>query len=169
MIREQRLRAAIESSVEKLVSPSGDRDEQVMFQALGECLTWICAFEELLWPRSNYANRRDNDAQGKLLPGLRYARNSLVHGDNVVHVADPTEVPMARVTMRAGGRSQIFMPPTHVAWTFKPNLPPPPPRWQTKRYWTEKQAYEDIARLNPEAIAVIRGAVEWFDRELAPA
>ena len=95
--REQRLRAAIGSSVERLVSASGGRDEQVMFEALGESLMWLCLLDELLWSRPNYASDRGNDLQGRLVPGLRHARNSLVHGVTVVHVADPTEVPMARL------------------------------------------------------------------------
>jgi len=59
--REQRLRAAIGSSVDRLVLASGSHDEQVMFEALGECLMWICLLDEHLWPQPNYENVRRHE------------------------------------------------------------------------------------------------------------
>jgi hypothetical protein len=163
--REQRLRAAVESSWERLLAASGDHDdEQAMFQALGECLTWLCALEELVWLRGGYENARDGDSQGRVLPGLRRARDAIVHGDPVVDVAsvaDSTVVPTPRIVVTSG--ASVITPVSRPAWVFKLTLPPPPKT--TKHTPKQESAYADIAGL--EVIAPVQDGVQWLDRVIS--
>lgn len=59
-----------------------------MYEALGECLYWLCALGETLKETrgGSYMRQRDTDGAGRCLPGLRYARNQDVHGVMVVDV-----------------------------------------------------------------------------------
>ena len=105
--REQRLRDAVETSVGRVVMASGRHDEQAMFEALGECLSWVCALDELLertHTDSDYKSRRNADSEGRFLLGLRHARNTIIHGDTVVDIADSEEVPTPRVVIAAARR-----------------------------------------------------------------
>ena len=53
--------------------------------SLGETLMWIVALEDLLKVASSeYALKRDADSDGAVLPGIRYARNAIVHGELVI-------------------------------------------------------------------------------------
>jgi hypothetical protein len=55
-----------------------------MFAPLGEALMWLIALDDLL--ASTDASYRANaaaDADGDALPGVRYARNAIVHGHAV--------------------------------------------------------------------------------------
>jgi hypothetical protein len=55
--------------------------EAEIFQPLGETLVWLVAIDDLLHAAdSNYRTRRDADPDGAGLPGLRLARNAVVHG-----------------------------------------------------------------------------------------
>jgi hypothetical protein len=142
-----------------------------MFEALGESVMWLCLLDDLLRrSRPTYANDRDNDPQGGLLPGLRHARDSLVHGRTVVHVADPTALPKARVVqaVRRGG-PQIIVPPTCVAWTFDPNLPRLAVRQQkNQRAIDQQRVYNtDLVGQQREAISAVQDAVDWLDRMLS--
>jgi hypothetical protein len=84
--REQRLRVAAQTAVDKVEAACGGRDGQAMFEALGECLTWICALDRSFELRADYRSRRNSDrhGEGQLLLGLRHARNTILHGDAVV-------------------------------------------------------------------------------------
>jgi hypothetical protein len=166
--REQRLRAAVESSWERLLAASSDHDdEQAMFQALGECLTWLCALEELFWLRGGYENARDGDSQGRVLPGLRRARDAIVHGDpavDVANVADSSTVPMPTIVRAVHWQTpQVILPPTRIAWVFKPTLPPPPKT--TKHTAKQENAYAAFAGL--EVIAPVQDGVQWLDRVIS--
>jgi hypothetical protein len=168
--REQRLRGAVETSVERLAEASGGHDEQVMFETLGECLTWVCALDELLEShellesRTGYKSRRNTDSDGGFLQGLRHARNAIVHGDAVVHVVDAETVPTPRVTMASvagtGSHSRVITPPSRIQWTFTGTLRPPgnPAR-------VLEAAYAAIA--DKEVLVPIQSAINWLDRELA--
>ena len=76
-----------------------------MFEALGECLTWICALDRSFELRADYRSRRNSDRQGEgqLLLGLRHARNTILHGDAVVGVAESTDVLYPQVTPNGRG------------------------------------------------------------------
>jgi hypothetical protein len=41
MTRQERLRAAIETTLRRALAVVDSRDEQVMFEALGECIIWV--------------------------------------------------------------------------------------------------------------------------------
>ena len=76
---------------------------------------------------------------------------------------------MARVVQAVGrGGAQVIVPPTRVAWTFKPTLPQLPLRLQTKTWAiNEEQVYADIVRQQLEAIVAVRDAMEWLDGTLS--
>ena len=168
--REQRLRGAVETSVGRLAEASGGHDEQVMFETLGECLTWVCALDELLEShellesRAGYKSRRNTDSDGGFLQGLRHARNAIVHGDAVVDAVDADTDPTPRVTMASGAgtgsHSRVITPPSRIQWTFTRTLPPPgnPAR-------VLEAAYAAIA--DKEVLVPIQSAINWLDRELA--
>jgi hypothetical protein len=59
--------------------PNEDATDTV-FAPLGETLVWLVALDDLLLGVPMYEARRDNDPNGKLLPGLRLARNVIVRG-----------------------------------------------------------------------------------------
>jgi hypothetical protein len=158
--REQRLRGAVETSVERLAEASGGHDEQVMFETLGECLTWVCALDELLEShellesRTGYKSRRNTDSDGGFLQGLRHARNAIVHGDAVVDVVDAETVPTPRVTMASGAGAGSH------SRTFTRTLPPP-----RNPAPVLEAAYAAIA--DKEVLVPIQSAINWLDRELA--
>ena len=168
--REQRLRGAVETSVERLAEASGGHDEQVMFETLGECLTWVCALDELLEShellesRTGYKSRRNTDSDGGFLQGLRHARNAIVHGDAVVDAVDAETVPTPRVTVASGAgtgsHSRVITPPSRIQWTFTRTLPPP-----GNPAPVLEAAYAAIA--DKEVLVPIHSAINWLDRELA--
>jgi hypothetical protein len=54
------------------------------FGPLGETLVWLVAIDDLLAScEGTYRARRDADPDGAALPGIRYARNAVVHGEMV--------------------------------------------------------------------------------------
>ena len=162
--REQRLRVATQTAVDKVEAACGGRDEQAMFEALGECLTWICALDRSFELRADYRSRRNSDrhGEGQLLLGLRHARNTILHGDAVVGVAESTDVPYPQVTTNGGGRhSRIVGPPTIVRWRFDQTFPTP-----TKPAPHLEPVYAGYIA-GREVSTTIRSAVSWLDRELA--
>lgn len=42
------MRAAIETSVARVEDACGQLDAQAMYEALSECLSWLCALDETL-------------------------------------------------------------------------------------------------------------------------
>jgi hypothetical protein len=46
--REQRLRTAVDTSIERVKAASKEHNEQAIFEALGECLMWVIALDDLL-------------------------------------------------------------------------------------------------------------------------
>ena len=166
MNREQRLRTAVDTSTERVKAASKDRDEQAIFEALGECLMWVIALDDLLEDRVGYMNLRNSDRQrqGQFLPGLRYARNAIAHGDAVGDLADITDVPYPPgplVHNRPGTR--IFGPPTLVQWTFQQTLLAP-----TKQA-PDLEATHAAHVASREVSTPIVGAVGWSHRALATA
>jgi hypothetical protein len=165
--REQRLRAAIETTLGRTQTAAGSDDEQVMFEALGEFLTWVCALDDSFAKnpnRNGYMSRRDADSEGRYLLGLRYARNRVIHGHAVLDVAQSAVQPNP-VVMRGGADahrvSRIITPPTRVVWTFKPTLLPlPRPEPKLEAEYAAYVGGQDVT-------TVIRGAVNWLDRTLS--
>ncbi len=80
--RAQRLAAAATSASQRVALDAGDGES--LLPALGETLMWIVALEDLLKSASHaYVKQRDAP-DGAVLPGIRYARNAIVHGELVV-------------------------------------------------------------------------------------
>ena len=156
------MQSALEAAAAKLVAASKERDDQAIFERLGECLTWMCALDELLEPRTNYKSRRNSDAKGQALQGLRYARNTVLHGHAVLDVADAADVPNPSgllVHNRPGPR--IVGPPTVVEWTFQQTLPKP-----SKPAPKLEAAYiTHVAGMAPTV--PILGGVDWLNRALS--
>lgn len=165
MTREERLRAAIETTLGRTLAAVVSDNEQVTFEALGECLTWVCALDESFEEnRNGYKSRRNTDGEGRYLRGLRYARNQVLHGHTVLDVAESSVVSNP-VVMRGGAGahrvSRILMPPTRVVWTFKPTLPPlPRPEPKLESEYAAYVAGQDVT-------SVISGGVNWLDRTLS--
>jgi len=56
----------------------------VMWSALGETVIWICALDEVLSQRDKaYDKRRNATPGGHVIPGLRFIRNHLLHGEPI--------------------------------------------------------------------------------------
>lgn len=73
--------AAAEDAFSRIVPLSADG----VFAPLGETLVWLVALDDLLAAADrSYRSQRDADPDGAALPGLRYARNAVVHGELVV-------------------------------------------------------------------------------------
>jgi hypothetical protein len=47
---------------------------------LGQALWWACLLDETCWGEPGYGSARDASPAGRVLPGLRYARNAMGHG-----------------------------------------------------------------------------------------
>jgi len=63
-------------------------DAPELFAAAGEVILWIAALDDLLRRAdANHEARRAADPDGALLPGVRYARNALTHGNAVAALA----------------------------------------------------------------------------------
>lgn len=59
------------------------------FGSVGEVLMWLIALEDLVVSVDNqYWPKRDADPDGAVLPGIRYARNAVVHGETVTATVD---------------------------------------------------------------------------------
>jgi hypothetical protein len=161
--REQRLRAAAQTAVDKVEAACGGRDEQAMFETLGECLTWLCALDRSFELRADYRSRRYSDRQGEvqLLLGLRHARNTILHGDAVVGVAESTDVPYPLITNHGGRHSRMVGPSTFIRWTFDQTFSTP-----TKPAPHLEPVYAGYIA-GSEVSTTIRSAVSWLDRELA--
>jgi hypothetical protein len=85
--RSQRLNEAATEAVNRL-SRAGTRP---VFAPLGELLTWLVSLEDLLveicqQSGSDYCALRAADPDADVLLGIRYARNAILHGDEVVGV-----------------------------------------------------------------------------------
>lgn len=46
---------------------------------VGSALMWMCALDESFWPDAGYEKARDVDTDGQVIPGLRRARDAVVH------------------------------------------------------------------------------------------
>jgi hypothetical protein len=51
--RAERLRTAIATALDRTLAAATSDDEQKTFEALGECLTWVCALDESFEKRSS--------------------------------------------------------------------------------------------------------------------
>jgi hypothetical protein len=145
----------MERSAERVQAAAGQTDDQAMFEALGEFLAWATALDDLLHSQNtSYLTQRNVDDGGKYLQGLRFARNQLLHGNLVVHVADQALVRTPRIFV--SGRAQYVRPATQIVWRFMPVLPPPGQR-QPANLAAYTSNLADV-----EVWKVVRGARSWF-------
>ncbi len=96
------------------------------FGPLGEALFWLCALDQLLTDvdGSSYEDLRTADPDGRLVPGLRFARNRVAHG---VAVASVSEVNPENAVLGLGvlGRMRLGTP-ANLTWRRLEVIPPPP-------------------------------------------
>lgn len=59
------------------------------YPPLVEVLWWASAIDEQLWADADYEQRRDADQSGRVLPGVRFARNRANHFLAAVQTDDP--------------------------------------------------------------------------------
>jgi len=59
-----------------------------MFAAVGETLIWLVALEDVVAVGGQYWTKLGADVHGAAMPGIRYARNAVVHGDTVTRTVD---------------------------------------------------------------------------------
>lgn len=77
-VRARRLTDAANAAIGR-VSTVGE-----MFASLGEALMWLIALEDLVVSvAGQYRTTRNADIDGAVLPGIRYGRNAVVHGQTV--------------------------------------------------------------------------------------
>lgn len=90
---------------ERLREVEGTPDEQGTAVAITEAAMWICSLDELWWDVSGYAEARESDGEGQLVPGVRWARNRGLHEVLAVHETTegrsyPKRFPMRFWTVR---------------------------------------------------------------------
>lgn len=107
----ERLKRAID---EYLNQSKRDNLEKDIYANIGELLLWVLTTDELLmkYYGKDYEDRRNNDENGKIIPGLRHAYNLMKHGMDfyVLHKREggmhfPTEFPLS-------------IPEVKVIWAF---------------------------------------------------
>jgi hypothetical protein len=71
---------AIRHSVSRTRLASDNRDNDLVFVGYVETTVWTCALDDLLRKMDpTYEGRRDADSGGRILRGMRWARNQGVH------------------------------------------------------------------------------------------
>lgn len=61
---------------------------------VGSALLWICALDEQFVSEPSYKSRRSKDADGRVIEGLRFARNRVAHGGDIVVADGGLEYPL---------------------------------------------------------------------------
>jgi hypothetical protein len=94
-----------------------------IFAPLGEALTWLCSLDDLLAAADPaYRARRDAHPDGRVVPGLRWARNQAVHGETVVEMHWLR--PGSGGGIMAGGLSGLGSV-NSFTWGARAGIPPP--------------------------------------------
>jgi hypothetical protein len=77
----RRAQTAIRNAVGRTRQAEGSQDSDLIFVGYVETVMWFCALDDLLeqMETETYAKRRDADSGGRVLRGLRWARNQGVH------------------------------------------------------------------------------------------
>lgn len=93
----RRAQTAIRQAVARTQQAAEQRDSDLVFVGYVETVVWACALDDLLrkMEPGSYAERRDADPGGRVLRGLRWARNQGVHQLIALHRnADGATFPM---------------------------------------------------------------------------
>ncbi|SCG82729.1 hypothetical protein DW1_1156 [Proteiniborus sp. DW1] len=84
---------ALNMAYKRLKNSITSSQEKDIYSAIGELLLWILTTDE--WHKEHndkdYKNRRNNDEDGRLLLGLRYAYNLMKHNMEFFHVFEANE------------------------------------------------------------------------------
>ncbi len=123
--------------------------------AAGQGAFWAAAIDEQLKPLPWYGSQRDKDGDGRVLPGLRLARNGVTHGAVVVARTAGLAFPLF-----ADGALD-FGP-----WIWKPLdelLDGWPPQGRAAEVEREKASYDLTISQRPLAEPLERAA-RWFQR-----
>ena len=126
------------------------------FGSLGEVLFWLCALDQLLidiqGPSDEVARNADPD--GRRVPGLRFARNQVRHGVQVVSLSqiNPTNAVLGPAVL---GRMRLGTP-ANLTWRPRAELPPPHHQRQGQ------EAAYDQHLVGQAVVDTIDGAVSWL-------
>lgn len=124
MAREKRVLAlaAMNSSIERVDMAQVKADEEVFYASVAEAVWWLATLDESLWRTKiggcDYESARESCCEGRLLLGIRYARNRQVHD--------------VEVTAMQGNPLLSSQPPNDPPWTWRAldaeGVPPFEPR-----------------------------------------
>jgi hypothetical protein len=142
-----------------------------MWSTLGETLTWICALDEVLRLRDKtYEKRRNDTPGGHVIPGLRFIRNHVLHGETIFILSK-------RPTLSSAMQhwSEMFMPRFlsgalradgtlyyHMTWIDADLLP------RSGRSQFQEKIYRDYLS-NGLVVLSISVALDFLRKEIANA
>jgi hypothetical protein len=122
---------------------------------------WACALEERLRETApkgqpDFENRRDQDADGRILEGLRYVRDRHMHQVVVSAVRDSADFFSSFPGELSAG----------IVWRSVNDIPEPADQWHRNkpRYGAERTAYEDHLQNRPTWHG-LRSALRWLTAE----
>lgn len=72
------------NAVKLTVSAISLASPQPVWVRAGSALLWVCALDEQFWSETAYNSTRNVDTDGKVIPGMRFARDRAAHGIEVV-------------------------------------------------------------------------------------
>ena len=128
------------------------------FGPLGEALFWLCSLDQLLIDvhGSSYEDVRDKDPDGRLVPGLRFARNRVAHG---VEVASVSEINPENAVLGLGILGQMRLgTPANLTWSRFDAIPLPPPK--LRRPAQEASYQEHLA--GKAVFETVEDGVQWL-------
>lgn len=114
----KRLERFFRESVSSYERQQLQEDEDAALKAVAEAIAWACALDEYFKQSDRaYEACRDDDRNGELMRGVRYARNRALHQfAAVVEITDGAALPM------------VFEAPLwEFSWRPAARLPPPTP------------------------------------------
>jgi len=123
---------------------------------------WACALEERLRETAPggepaFRKRRDGDADGVVLEGLRFARDRHMHQLVVSAVPDRADFFSSFPPKLSAG----------IVWRSVDEIPEPTDEWRKTKpaYIAERTAYEDHLQNRPTWLA-LRSALRWLTAEI---
>jgi len=119
-------------------------------QSVAEAVFWLAAVDEALWPVQGYAEVRDSHDGGRLLPGIRLARNGAVHS-----LVPPTAPADVRPFISKPGDSYVLFISSVVHW------PAEPPRTTRKPTLAQLTSYRNHLANQP-VDDTLRAALRWL-------
>ena len=117
-----------------------------------EASYWLCAVDESLWRLNGYASDRDADDGGRLLQGIRHARNAATH--SLIEVAKSFPSPF----FAAGSSEFVKAVSSAPLWVRDPVPLPPNPSAHAK---ASREVFD--AHLAGESVGnTLAAAEEWL-------